>query len=725
MQGEVAIAAFPRASTILNTDDVPQNTPPAVGIKIGNGSDPFSALPWLQGIAADVYSWAKAENPPVYEAKDIIGLKEFIEENSSGGGSGGGSAAAAYRIVYNSNTNKYILQYYDNEEEEWVNTTSEINLYEIYNRIDTIERWANGANSRLGNIELPLAEYVYEEVLNYMNRLSYDDGGATEHQFVTSVVQDNGKISVIRSIIHASDITQGVLTTAQGGTGVNYVAEDEILIGSESGELKICKFVTEIDSNRAAFATVGAIKDYVDAATAGLTGAMHFIGEATVPIAQSNSHVNPQIVGYNFNEAQSGDVILANNAQEFVWTGDTWRLLGDEGSYAVKGSIVNADIAENANIDQSKIENLIETLAEKVTVEEGKGLSTNNYSDEDKEKLDALDPNAQENIIEHIFLNNTELEVGQIEGLDKSVNLSIYVLSPEEIEKIAIAESNYINHIFVNGTELTPSVVNNLPKSVIIDFIPFTQEEKDKLHDIESEAQVNKLETITVNGEQYIPDNNKNIDITIDQAALNLDVIAGARVPTRTQGTYEEVDITRVNGEKFLELASIAKTGILCENENYWNSSSIIPLNGELIIYGADNDHDYARLKVGDGVRSITALPFIDAGTINGNDLPENAVICYNNSDDFPTVGIQNTLYVDLETNRIYCYTPLTGFIQLSNFTYSIEQVTASHIISYSNSIKPTFTCEEGILKISSGSSSSLNFEPITVVKNITKGVVV
>ena len=36
--------------------------------------------------------------------------------------------------------------------------------------------------------------------------------------------------------------------------------------------------------------------------------------------------------------------------KEYVWTGGTWRLLGDEGSYAVKGSIRDADIDQDADI---------------------------------------------------------------------------------------------------------------------------------------------------------------------------------------------------------------------------------------------------------------------------------------------------------------------------------------------------------------------------------------
>lgn len=42
-----------------------------------------------------------------------------------------------------------------------------------------------------------------------------------------------------------------------------------------------------------------------------------------------------------------------------------------------------------------------------------------------------------------------------------------------------------------------------------------------------------------------------------------------------------------------------------------WNSSSLIPLQGELIIYDADSMYPYQRFKVGDGVTVVSALPFI------------------------------------------------------------------------------------------------------------------
>lgn len=633
-KGEAAVVAFPRSSTLFNTGEIPQNTPPAIGLKIGDGEHYFYELPWVQAVAADVYSWAKASTPP--NANSIPGLNEYISNyisENGGGGSSGGNASTQYRITYDNATSKYILQYYDENEEDWVNTTSEISLSDIYNRINTIERWANGARTNLGNIEVSITEYVYEEVVNYLNYLDYNDTSVA-HQFVTSVTQDNGQIAVTRAAISANDISSGILSTEYGGTGLNYVEEDEILVGSVNGRIIKKKFVTEIDENRAAFATVGAIKDYVAQQTAGLTGAMHFVGDATVTIA-NNSHTDPQITGYDFRDARPGDVVLANNAQEYVWTGDYWRLLGDEGSYAIKGSIKDADIDQDANIAQSKINNLVSDLDNKVDKEEGKGLSTNDYTTEEKNKLASLTANGQENVIEHIILNENEVLPTTVNGVPKTVELVVKEFDDTAREKLANIEAgaqvNTIDSISLNGTvqypdnnkqvnlvvsEMTPeekaklasieagAQVNTIQsiylndhllepalntRRVDINIVEITQEQINKLNGIEEGAQVNVIEGIVydnvalspdsngivniesdphtehenviehikINNIEQEVDNNKTVNIILDQAALDLDVVAGAEIPKANGNGKDEVD--QIN--KKLQFERIAVTG--------------------------------------------------------------------------------------------------------------------------------------------------------------------
>lgn len=48
------------------------------------------------------------------------------------------------------------------------------------------------------------------------------------------------------------------------------------------------------------------------------------------------------------------------------------------------------------------------------------------------------------------------------------------------------------------------------------------------------------------------------------------------------------------------------------ETEANWLKSSLIPLEGELIIYEPDDTHNYSRLKVGDGTTGVNDLPFLN-----------------------------------------------------------------------------------------------------------------
>ena len=49
-----------------------------------------------------------------------------------------------------------------------------------------------------------------------------------------------------------------------------------------------------------------------------------------------------------------------------------------------------------------------------------------------------------------------------------------------------------------------------------------------------------------------------------------------------------------------------------------WNKAiNFIPKAGEIIIYDADEKYNYSRIKVGDGVKSVINLPFINGDKTN------------------------------------------------------------------------------------------------------------
>lgn len=95
---------------------------------------------------------------------------------------------------------------------------------------------------------------------------------------------------------------------------------------------------------------------YMENAISGLTGAMHFRGVVT------SFPANPE----------NGDIVIKGNKEYVYATSDSkWHELGDETIYAVKGEIVDADIASNAAIAQSKIAGLTTDIA-RIGVIEGK-----------------------------------------------------------------------------------------------------------------------------------------------------------------------------------------------------------------------------------------------------------------------------------------------------------------------------------------------------------------
>lgn len=75
--GEVAIATLEAADS-----DITQV--PSVLIKVGDGENTYSSLPFISAKAGDVYSWAKAATKPTYAATEITGLDTFVSEHAAG-----------------------------------------------------------------------------------------------------------------------------------------------------------------------------------------------------------------------------------------------------------------------------------------------------------------------------------------------------------------------------------------------------------------------------------------------------------------------------------------------------------------------------------------------------------------------------------------------------------------------------------------------------------------
>lgn len=338
--GEIGFCVIPADTGAVQTE-------PTVMAKIGDGVKKYSELDWMSAKAADVYAWAKAATKPAYQASEITGLEDFISGQIK-------DTNTQYQIVQNGNMG-FKLQKKDVGEEAFSDVnditlvaptlgSGSVNGTVAYNGTDVAvtglqdaayttvaaiieqvtgpaepEEPATGADNTIAGAKA----YADEKVA----ALDFTDS-AVEHQFITAVNETDGVVSVVRAQPAVADIN---------GLDTALAAKQDTVV-----------FNTAYDaaSNKAATMTD------VTNAVSGLSGAMHFVGTSTTDPAGGTV-----TIGEEPYSGKSGDVVLFGQ-KEYVFDGTNWKLLGDEGSYAVKGAITNADIAAGAAIDASKVTGL-------------------------------------------------------------------------------------------------------------------------------------------------------------------------------------------------------------------------------------------------------------------------------------------------------------------------------------------------------------------------------
>lgn len=128
------------------------------------------------------------------------------------------------------------------------------------------------------------------------------------------------------------------------------------------------------------------------------------------------------------------------------------KSVSDEFTVSQEGKLAVEAIA------QDKVTGLPEALAKKVDKVEGKGLSTNDFTNEAKEKLDGIEAGANQNLIEIVKLAGAALNISE-----KAVNIPVagesagVVLSSTAENKVAVAEDGSMEVNSLNMSKLVQS----------------------------------------------------------------------------------------------------------------------------------------------------------------------------------------------------------------------------------------------------------------------------
>ena len=196
---------------------------------------------------------------------------------------------------------------------------------------DTLNTAMDG---RVDALETALGEggSVSTQISTAIGNLDVDEVTASTGHIIGSISETDGKISATTRALVEADIPALSIGKTTGLQDALDGKQATVVWQSGNYDPATNKAITKSD---------------LDAAVAGLAGAVHFIGVVDALPGTSNN----------------GDICIFGHKEYVYATSDnSWHELGDETIYAVKGQIKNDDIAADASIAQSKIAGLTAAL---------------------------------------------------------------------------------------------------------------------------------------------------------------------------------------------------------------------------------------------------------------------------------------------------------------------------------------------------------------------------
>ena len=325
------------AAVIIPAEAGVARTEPTVMFKLGDGTSKFSALGWTSGLAADVYSWAKAATKPTYSATEITGLSSYISGQIQ-------DTDTQYKLEADADNARKFYLYSKTKGGAWGTTP----VSTITIPVSTLTTGTANGSVKFNGTDVAVKGLGSAA---YTSSSAYDASGAAAAVLGTS--EDAASAATVYGAKKAASAAQTTANAAMpkaGGTFTGAVT----LAGAPTADLQAATKKYVDDAKAAAVSTAAsdattkasaaqsaaatdaknkadqALKDakaYTDTKTAGLTGAMHFKGAVTAFPPTTGTYA-------------SGDVLLYGK-KEYVYDGEAWHELGDEGSHVLNTQKIN------------------------------------------------------------------------------------------------------------------------------------------------------------------------------------------------------------------------------------------------------------------------------------------------------------------------------------------------------------------------------------------------
>lgn len=394
--GEVAIA------TIANTNNNSGLTPPAIGIKVGDGNHTFADLNWIQAVAGDVPTWAKeAAGTTVQNWID-----KAIGTVASGEGTTTFTSAKLIKSVTQDKGGKITNVTYED-----ITIDAVSGLTTRLEGIDTAigtklnANLASAAASTTNKLIDDNAAKTYADTAQAAAEKTASDALSAAKTEILGEAGYGGTVKGAYAEAKKANDAIAALDVTDSGTGVVTAISqtDGKIAYTKSAIDTVVAFDGDYNASSNKAATVQTVTNAVDAAKTELnqnlsqmTGAMRFRG--TVAAAPTADTAAPSVDGLG--AWRAGDVVLFGTAEYVVSSMSSdkkpvWQLLGDEGAYQTKLSFTEAPSSENKVVTNNTLETAKTNLTTEIDKAKTAASSAQNAADAAQATADSAASEAQ------------------------------------------------------------------------------------------------------------------------------------------------------------------------------------------------------------------------------------------------------------------------------------------------------------------------------------------
>lgn len=382
LAGEIAVCVVPADTGAVNQE-------PCVLMKCGDGTKKFSELNFISALSANSYSWALQPTKPEYTADEIKNLEAYIGQKVQ-------DSNTTYKLEADAEDgHKFYLYAKELGDESFGSTpVSTITIPETVYTL--VEGTANGTVKFNGtDVKVHgLGSAAYTDAD------AYDAKGDADTALASAKAYADGKDAAIAAAKKAGDDAQSsvdalsdkVGAVTDGKTVVEMIADAQTAATYDDTAVK-----ASIKANADAITTLNGASTVTGSVDQKVASAINDF--ATKVSEDGTVNTFKELIDYAATH-QGEYSTLSGEVQK-----NTTAIATLNGKDTVAGSVAKT-VKDAVDAAQTTLQGNIDGKVDKVT---GKGLSTNDYTNDEKTKLEGIAEGAQVNVIETVKVNGVAL----------------------------------------------------------------------------------------------------------------------------------------------------------------------------------------------------------------------------------------------------------------------------------------------------------------------------